>query len=125
MEQSVSAMEHTQFPDLVSEIKASRRITADDVIRLRQHIYGGRTIARAHIEELLEINRACADIGPEWIDLFAEAMADFLVEQQAPQGYVDDANADWLIAQVTRDGRIDTATELEAIVAVMQKARKT
>jgi hypothetical protein len=118
-------MEHTLFPDLVSKIKSSGRITTEDVLQLRRHIYGGRAVTKEHIEALLEINNAGADQSPEWTDLFAEAIADFVVEQQEPPGYVDAANAAWLIEQVTRDGRIDTGAELEAIIGVVQKAKKS
>ncbi len=118
-------MERPQFPDLVAGIKSSGRIAAEDVLRLRQHIFGGRTIAQEQIEALLAIDNACADKGSEWTDLFAEAIACFLVEQQEPQGYVDDAKTEWLIEHLTRDGRIETSTELEAIIGVVEKAKKS
>jgi hypothetical protein len=119
-------MEHPEFSGLAAAIESSGRITAEDVLRLRRQIYGaGGAISSEQIEALLAIDHACTDKGSEWTDFFAEAIANFVVEQQAPQGYVDDAKADWLIDRLTRDGRIDTYTELEAIIAVVEKAAKS
>lgn len=118
-------MERLQFPDLVSGIKSSGRITTEDVRRLRRHVYGDRMIANEQIEALLALDSACPDKSPDWTDLFAEAIASFVVEQQQPLGYVDDAKADWLIGHLTRDGRIDSGAELEAIIGVAEKAKQS
>jgi hypothetical protein len=48
---------------------------------------------------------------------------DYLVHQVAPAGYVDAANADWLVARIDRDGSVKTATELELLVKVLEAAR--
>ena len=117
-------MECLQFRDLVARLKSSGRITAEDVLRLRRHLYGAPAITTAQVEALLDVSGASPDKDPEWTDLFAEAIACFVVEQQKPQGYIDDTKADWLIEHLTRDGRIDTDTELEAIVRVVEKAKR-
>ena len=38
-----------------------------------------------------------ASPAPEWADFFIEAMTDYVVNGKAPRGYVDEANAAWLI----------------------------
>ena len=114
-----------QFRDLVARIEGSGRITADDVLHLRRHIYGGAAVTKEQVDALLAIDNACAASSPEWTDLFAETVAVFMVEQQEPRGYIDDAKSDWLIEHVTSDGRINTGAELEAIVGVLEKAEKS
>ena len=118
-------MEQPQLSRTISQIAKSGRITAEDVLRLRRHIYGGRLVTRAQVDALFELDRACAGKAPEWSDLFAEAIAVYLVEQQEPYGYVDEANADWLIERTTHNGQIDTATELEALIGVLEKAKRS
>src|SRR5215207_8355175 len=88
-------MEQQDLSSLVAELAPSGRITAEDVLRLRRNIYGARLVIPAHIEALFELDRACSSKVPEWTDLFAEALASYLVEQQEPYGYVDEAKADW------------------------------
>ena len=115
-------MEQQHLSNLIAELAQSGRITAEDVLRLRQ-IFMARLIIPAHIEALFELNRACSIKVPEWTDLFAEALASYLVEQQGPRGYVDEAKADWVIERMMRDGRIDTATELEALITLLEKSK--
>ena len=110
---------------LVGELARAGRIAAEDVLRLRRNIYGDRTITEAQIDALFELDRSCSDKASEWTDLFSEALADYLVEQREPRGYLDEANADWLIGRITRDGRIDTATELEVLVTLLEKSKQS
>ncbi|PVE25654.1 hypothetical protein DC522_04885 [Microvirga sp. KLBC 81] len=118
-------MDQSQFTNTVSSIQASGRIGPEQVLQLRRIIYGGRVVSKQHIEGLFTLDCTCSEKSDAWTDLYAEAIADFLVEHQEPAGYVDDRNADWLIEQVSRDGRIDTAAELEAVIGVLEKSKKS
>ena len=118
-------MSQGQLPDAVSRIISTGRVTAEDVLRLRRLIYGGPIITQDQIESLFAIDHACAERSPEWLDLFSEALVDYLVRQQEPRGYVDEANARWLIDQISSDGRIETETELEALIAVLEQAQRS
>ncbi|MBM1172029.1 hypothetical protein [Microvirga arabica] len=118
-------MSEFSFADLVSDIKATGRLGPENVLRLRRSIYGGRTVTQAQVEGLFELDRTCSEKSDAWTDLYAEAVADFLVEQQEPRGYVSDQNAAWLIDHVSRDGRVDTAAELEAVIGVLDKSRQS
>jgi hypothetical protein len=118
-------MEHPQLRGLVAGIKSSDRITAEDVLRLRRSIYGGPAVTKLQIEGLLDLDSACADKCPEWATMFGEAVTVFIVDQEEPRGYVDEANADWLIDHVTRDGHIDTGAGLEAVIDVVEKATRS
>jgi hypothetical protein len=116
-------MADDQLERAVSEIGNAGRVTAQDVLRIRRIIYGEQILTQRQIDHLFAINRACAEQSPEWRELFNEALVDFLVHQQEPHGYVDDADADWLIERVASNGRSET--ELNAVITVMEKARKS
>ena len=58
----------------------------------------------------------------EWVDFFVEAIDAYVVHQQAPVGYVDDAKADWLIDRIDSDGRVDSLGELELLVKILEDA---
>jgi hypothetical protein len=108
--------------DLVARLSAARRITAEDVLALRRMVFGEAQVTPAEIEALVQLDAAVDEIAPEWSAMFAEAIADYLVRQQHPCGYVDEAGADWLMTAFTRDGRMRVSTELEALIKVLETA---
>ena len=61
----------------------------------------------------------------EWPGFFVEAVTDYIVHQEKPQGYVSEDNAEWLIRAISRDGVVDTAVEMELLVTVLEKAKSS
>lgn len=110
--------------DVLRRVQRSGRISADDALEMRRAVYGddGR-IDPQEIEALFAIDEAATDADLAWSGLLTEAGVDFVVHQMEPSGYVDAANADWLIARIGRDGAVKTATELELLVKVLDAAR--
>jgi hypothetical protein len=53
--------------------------------------------------------------------LFIEALTDYVVRQEEPAGYINDAKADWLIAAMSRD-RCAKDDEVEALIYVLEQA---
>ena len=58
-----------------------------------------------------------------WSDFFVEALTDFVVNQARPEGYVTVENADWLITHISSDGQVESKTELELLVNILDRAR--
>ena len=110
------------LPEPFAAIAAAGRITAEDVLAIRRTVFPDGVLSRDEAEAILALNEACAEQDPAWGALFVEALVDHVVRQAAPAGYVDQANADWLMDRLTRDGRIDTATELDLLVKVLETA---
>lgn len=54
---------------------------------------------------------------------FIEAITDYIVHQEKPAGYISVKNADWLIETISRDGRVDSMTELELLIRVLEVAK--
>jgi hypothetical protein len=97
-------------------------ITAADVLAIRPILFGDMVVSPDEAESLFRINAAARDAAPEWRDLFVEAMTDYVVRQQEPQGYIDRAKADWLMARLGAGGRTPNAAELEMLVYVLERA---
>src|SRR5690606_13261262 len=74
-------------------------------------------------EMLFRLDEVCAERCAEWTNFFVEAVTDYIVHQEKPAGYVSARNADWLIAAISHDGKVDTLTELELLVSVLEKAK--
>jgi hypothetical protein len=108
---------------LISELQGRDTLTAEDALAVRRVIFGGEVeVTPEEAQALVAINEAADQKSVEWRQMFVEALADFLVRQQAPSGYVDEANADWLIAAVSNDGRVRRESELEAVVHILETA---
>ena len=102
----------------------SRGIVKDgDITRLRRTVYGSHGIATADIETLFRINKTTRVQDPAWAPFFIEAVTDYIVNELPPQGYVTADNARWLVGQISKDGRIANAAELELLVNVLDQAR--
>ncbi|WP_306117860.1 MULTISPECIES: hypothetical protein [unclassified Roseitalea] len=107
----------------MSGMVARNRITEADVLTLRLEVFGDGVVSRAEAEALFALDRSCRDRAPEWVTFFVEALTDYLVNQEPPRGYISEHNADWLIRAIATDGVVDTRTEVELLVNVMEKAR--
>jgi hypothetical protein len=108
--------------DFAASLKAGARVSADDVLALRRAVWPDGAISDAEAEALFDLNRLAVDPGPEWVDFFIEAMTEYVVNQKAPRGYVDDGKANWLIGQVDRDGEVVSPLELALVVKVLEQA---
>lgn len=108
--------------DLTSHVKAKGLITAEDVIAIRHIVWPDGKIDAIEADAIFDLNGALTSPPREWVDFFVEAIVAHVVHQQAPVGYVDDAKANWLIARIDSDGRVDSLGELELLVKVLEDA---
>jgi hypothetical protein len=109
------------FADFEAALKAGHHLSADDVLALRREIWPDGAVSDAEASALFDLNRVAGDAGPEWTNFFVEAMTEYVVNQRAPRGYVDEAAAAWLIAGIERDGAANAA-DLALVVKVLESA---
>ncbi|MEP9388447.1 hypothetical protein [Mesorhizobium sp. KR9-304] len=107
----------------VADIASRKSITPLDVLELRRLIFRDGVVAAAEAEALFGLDRACTERCAEWPEFLVEAITDYIVHQEKPAGYVSAKNAEWLIAAISHDGKVDTVTELELLVRVLEKAK--
>lgn len=107
----------------VAGLTAKNRIQSEDVLMLRRDVFGDGVVTRAEAEALFALDASCKDKCDEWPVFFCEAIADFIVHQEKPEGYISEENAAWLVRSISRDGMVDTATELELLVKALEAAR--
>ena len=110
------------FSDLAAEVKARATITAEDTLAIRRVVWPDGKIDPAEADAIFDVNTSVKGSTPEWVDFFAEAISTFLVRQQTPVGYVDDAKASWLMARIDADGRVDSLGELTLLVKILEDA---
>jgi hypothetical protein len=111
--------------EALSTLDGKAELTGEDALTLRKVIYGADIVlTQVEADAVFKLNADAGAISPEWAALFSEAMADFVVRQQEPEGFVDDAKADWLISSVKRHARI-REDEVEMLLHVVELADQT
>jgi hypothetical protein len=108
--------------DFTSQVKAKGLITAEDVLAIRHLVWPDGKIDPTEAGAIFDLNGAIKDSPREWVDFFVEAIDAYVVHEQAPVGYVDDAKADWLMNRIDSDGRVDSLGELELLVKILEDA---
>lgn len=98
-------------------------VTVKDVRAMRKSYYAEGIVTAEEADALFAINDHCRNVTPEWNDLFVEAVTDYIVHQAEPAGYVTLENADWLLERISAEGVVQSMTELELIVHVIEQAR--
>src|SRR5690606_23832742 len=66
-----------------------------------------------------------AAVDPSWPAFFVEALTDYVVLQAQPAGYVSEENASWLMERIKRSGRVETETELELLVKILERSKQS
>jgi hypothetical protein len=111
------------FAEQLDRIRTTGAITDDQVLGLRQAFYADGDIAEDEAEALMLADETVRAPSPAWSRFYVEGLTDYLVSRRSPQGFVDEAKADWLKARVLRGGRIRRATGLELLIHVLESAR--
>ena len=115
----------TQFATIAEAAAADGQINADELLSLRREGWGDGIITRAEAEALFALNSALQDRSTAWTDFFVEAIGEFVLNGTEPrlQCFLDEA--DWLIGQIDRDGKVGSMTELETLVRILERAENT
>lgn len=108
--------------DLIKELLAKRSIGADDVLRLRQDVFKDGVVDRTEVEAVFELDTVCENKDRAWDEFYVDELTYYFVFQVEPRGYVGDENAQFLIDQIVRDGRIAGPTELGLLINIVDSA---
>lgn len=112
----------TALQDCLSRLDGKPQLTAEDALALRRIIFGGDdAVSLEEAEALIQLNADAGAVSPEWTVLFIEALTDFTVRQQAPNGYVDETKANWLMGAVSR-GDHAREDEIDLLIHVLDQA---
>jgi hypothetical protein len=107
----------------VDEICTRGSIRDSDVLAMRGAFNESGVISTSEAEALVSLNSACRVTDAAWPKFFIEALTDYIVHQAEPDGYIVADKAEWLIGRISRNGRVETNTELELLLNVLEVAR--
>ena len=104
-------------------------IGANEVKMIKDVIYGpgggaGEKVDWAEADFLFELNDAVSGKknDPGWKTLFAEAIANHVLEDETSPGEMDNDEGAWLIAKLEADGKIDDS-EKAALASIKARAK--
>ncbi|MDR2642773.1 MAG: hypothetical protein LBC74_08255 [Planctomycetaceae bacterium] len=110
--------------EVVESILADGVIDDAEVAELRKRLYADNKIEKDEAEALFKINDGVKgkSNSAAWTNLFAEAVSDFLLNDETSPGVVDDNEGTWLIKKLEGDGEID-ANEKVLLKTLKEKAK--
>jgi len=111
-----------QFRALAEQAQADGQITAAEILGLRGDGWADGRIEPVEAEAIFVLNDHLAQRTPEWADFFIEAITQYVLANGTPRGFVSEAQADWLINRLDRDGRVESFAELELLATLFDKA---
>ncbi len=98
-------------------------LTEGEALDIINHVYKDGRVDSDEADALFEINETLAGANPAWDARFTEAVKDFILgPNDGPKHYVTDAEANWLISSIERDGRICPESELELLLDILREA---
>lgn len=115
-------MPRSTLRQLMETVLSAGRLSDEDVLNLRRAVFQDGHISIQEADMLFQINDL-PNKPDTWFDLFLEGVTHFLVRQTMPHGYINQANAAWLMTRIDHDGVVETRTELELLMYVMKIAK--
>lgn len=107
----------------VEEFEFRGSIKDSDVARLKAAFATEPDIHEDEAEALLRLNRTCPVQAPSWSGFLVDMIADYILNQSGPEGYITAEKSDWLVARLSTDGWIANRAELDLLVAILGRAR--
>lgn len=98
-------------------------IKDSDVARLMRAFAEDPHIHENEAEALLRLNRSCPIQAPSWSVFLVDVIADYILNQSGPEGYITAEKSGWLVGKLSTDGWIANRAELDLLVAILGKAR--
>lgn len=111
-----------QFRALAEQAQADGQISAEEILQLRRDGWADGRIEPAEAEAIFVLNDHLAERTPAWAEFFVEAIVQFVLAGGNPRGFISEDQADWLIARLDRDGRVESLAELELLATLFDKA---
>lgn len=107
----------------VEDFEFRGSIKDSDVSRLKKVFGEDPHIHENEAEALLRLNRSCPIQAPSWSGFLVDAIADYILNQSGPEGYITAEKSSWLIGKLASDGWIANRAEFDLLVAILGRAR--
>jgi hypothetical protein len=107
----------------IDEICQRGSVRDADVAMLRRALMRETEFKAGDADSLFRIHELCRVQDPAWPELFVSVLTDYVVREFEPSGYLTAVHGGWLIARLSRNGRVTSKAELDLLLNVLDKAR--
>lgn len=107
----------------IVEIKARGSIKDADVVRLRANYQSASLITGEEADQLISLNDSCPIKDPAWQTCFVDLIADYIIDQCEPTGYINASKAAWVRDRLSRFGKIEVTSKLDLLVDIISRSR--
>ncbi len=83
-------------------VASTSAVSRQDVASLHRHLFADGSLDRSEAEALFDLERAALSRCDAWTSFLIQAVTDHVVWGERPTGLLDEAQADWLLAQVDK-----------------------
>jgi hypothetical protein len=107
----------------VEDFEFRGSIKDSDVGRMIRAFAEDPHIHENEAEALLRLNRTCPIQAPSWSGFLVEVIADYILNQSGPEGYITSEKSRWLTGKLSTDGWIANRAEFDLLVSILGRAR--
>lgn len=115
-------MDHARLQGLLTKVSDIGRISESEARQIVSEIYQDGIVSRQEADALFDLNDRLDGADPLWDERFREAIKDFLLTVEAPIGWIDNDECDWLMSRIIRDGEVRLETEIDLLLDVLRYA---
>ncbi|CAK9039298.1 Uncharacterized protein SCF082_LOCUS24095 [Durusdinium trenchii] len=109
----------------LAAVGANGYVTANEVLFLRRTVFEDGVVNTEELDALFALSDRAGEGDPEWSQFFAEAVADYYLREEEPQGYLTPEEFASLQVRITRNHRSANALERCLLVKLMETAVQT
>ena len=107
---------------MMASVEKLGEVSEAEALRIVNETYKDGIVSRGEAEALFRMNDVLKTTDVEWASRFQEALKDFLLTREPPEGWVTEEEADWLRSQVKIDGEKPGLDEIDLLLAVLRHA---
>lgn len=107
----------------IEEMCRRGSIRETDVRVLQATLSQQQALDQSSIDDLFRIHTLCHLHAAAWADFFIETVTDYLVHERQPSGYLTLEQVRYLFDRLLRNGRLETKTEFDLILNLLDKSR--
>jgi len=118
-------MSDTSLETRLAAVGADGYVTANEVLFLRRTVFEDGIVCTEELDAIFALGERAPDGDPEWLQFFAEAVSDYYLREEEPQGYLTPEEFASLQVRITRNDGHANALERCLLVKLMEIAVRT
>lgn len=108
---------------LLGRIERLGEATRAEAARMINKVYEDGVVTRTEAESLFDLNRKLSGEDMVWDARFVEAICDFLLTRERPEGWITEEEGDWLIGQLSSGDQPAVETEIDLALVLLRRAQ--